>query len=330
MTAAGHSQAVERSDFSLGRWRKWLVAILSFLLIAAAAVLMSGMRKVSRVEAFSNRKIASGANVTVGKWRWLTGVLLNSRSPAIREWSLSFASLYEFDNSNPPHHMTDREMHLLTAFPELRQLNLSQAEITDAGLAELRALRNLQTLSLRDTEVTDAGLTNLSGFTKLEELFLQSSKVQGSGLSNLASLSELRVLRLDGLPIRDEDLRHLAGLTKLEKLDLGQTEVSGEGLKYLARLTNLVSLSFTANRHLRSEGLRHLLPLYTNPRAGTNESTLYLGWTEIDDTAVETLKQFQRLNTLNLKSTKLSPSGLKELEQALEGTKVEYYPNQMN
>jgi hypothetical protein len=225
--------------------------------------------------------------------------------------------------------MTDQEMHLLAAFPELRRLNLSTAAITDVGLARIGWLRRLEMLSIRDTGVTDEGLSNVAGFGKLEELFLQHSKVQGAGLSNLKGLKGLRVLRLDGLPIQDEHLQYLAGLTKLEKLDLGQTEVSGDGLKYLAGLTNLASLSFGANGRLRSEGLRHLLPLYAGERGATNECTLNLGWTEVDDGAVEVLKQFRQLTVLNVKSTKISAAGLRELEEALVGTKVEYYSNQL-
>lgn len=220
-------------------------------------------------------------------------------------------------------------MGLLAAFPELRQLNLSAATITDAGLGKVSGLRNLEVLSIRDTEVTDDGLTNVARFGKLEELYLQSSKVRGAGLSNLAGLKELRVLRLDGLPIRDEDLIWLAALTKLEKLDLGQTEVTGEGLRHLAGLTNLRSLSFRASDHLRSEGLKHLLPLYGGERAGGGGRELILGWTGVDDGAIETLKEFRGLTALNLKSTKISGAGLRELEKVLAGTKVEYYTNQV-
>ena len=327
--SCGDARRVERSKSIFSKWRRGVIVFLFLTAVGVGAVLMVGFGKVSRVEALRNAKIANGANVSVLKWRWLTELLLNSRSPSIREWSRSFASVHEFDNSNPPNEMTDQEMHLLAAFPELRRLNLSAAGITDEGVAKIRGLRKLEILSIRDTGVTDAGLTNLAGLTKLEELFLQSSKVRGAGLSNLAGLKELRTLRLDGLAIRDEHLRYLAGLTKLEKLDLGQTEVSGDGLKYLAGLTNLVNLSFVSNDRLRSEGLRHLLPLYARERSGTNECVLHMGWTEIDDAAVETLKQFRRLTRLNVNSTKISGSGLKELERALDGTKVEYYPNQL-
>lgn len=320
---------VEQRESILSKWRKWAAAFLCVVAVGVAAVLIIGFGKVSRVEALRNAKIANGANVSVLKWRWLTELLLNSRSASVREWSRSFAAVYEFDTSNPPDGIADKEMHLLRAFPELRRLHLSEAKITDAGLAQIRGLRKLESLSIRDTRVTDAGLTNLAGFTKLEELFLQHAKVQGSGLSNLTQLKELRVLRLDGLPIRDEHLQFLAPLTKLEKLDLGQTEVAGDGLKYLAGLTNLATLSFGANGTLRSDGLRHLLPLYAGERKGTNECVLILGWTGVDDSAVEVLKQFRRLTTLNLKSTKISAAGLRELERALPATTVEYYPNQL-
>src|SRR5688572_25446908 len=183
--SCGHAHWMERSKSIFSKWRRGLIVFLGLIVVGVGAVLMVGFGTVSRVEALRNAKIANGANVSVWKWRWLTELLLNSRSPSIREWSRSFASVHEFDNSNPPNEMTDQEMYLLAAFPELRRLNLSAAAITDEGVAKIRGLRKLEMLSLRNTGVTDAGLTNLAGFTKLEELFVQSSKVRGAGLSNV-------------------------------------------------------------------------------------------------------------------------------------------------
>src|SRR5205823_5145153 len=44
---------------------------------------------------------------------------------------------------------------------DLRELHLTGAAVTDAGIKELAALRKLRTLELRDTQVTDTGVKDL-------------------------------------------------------------------------------------------------------------------------------------------------------------------------
>jgi len=47
----------------------------------------------------------------------------------------------------------------------LRQLELMQTNVTDAGLVHLKGLTELQRLNLYATQVTDAGLVNLTALT---------------------------------------------------------------------------------------------------------------------------------------------------------------------
>jgi hypothetical protein len=55
----------------------------------------------------------------------------------------------------------DQELKWLSAFPQLRQLDLSETPVTDAGLKDLAALRQLERLDLRGTGVTDEGVREL-------------------------------------------------------------------------------------------------------------------------------------------------------------------------
>src|SRR6202021_947796 len=54
----------------------------------------------------------------------------------------------------------------LSAFSQLRDLDLSDNPFTDEGLASLAGLKNLKHLILRNTLVTDDGLKCMTGFTR--------------------------------------------------------------------------------------------------------------------------------------------------------------------
>ena len=56
-------------------------------------------------------------------------------------------------------------------------LDLSETQITDAGLKELVGLKNLQTLKLGFTRVTDAGLVTLRALPRLRSLYLWQTDV---------------------------------------------------------------------------------------------------------------------------------------------------------
>lgn len=94
----------------------------------------------------------------------------------------------------------------------LRELELGDAEITDAGLKHLRGLQSLTFLGLGWTkDVTDAGLPALVALSNLEVLVLAGTKVTDAGLAHLAKLPQLKEVRLAALPgVTD------AGLMKLK------------------------------------------------------------------------------------------------------------------
>jgi hypothetical protein len=74
---------------------------------------------------------------------------------------------------------------LLTAFPQLKSLQLKSPQITDAGASHLKGLSQLQNLSLEQAAMTDAGLMNLKVLTGLTKLNLKETKVTDAGVADL-------------------------------------------------------------------------------------------------------------------------------------------------
>ena len=63
-------------------------------------------------------------------------------------------------------------MDHLAALPRLQVLNLGGRKITDLGVAKLKTLVALQSLDLSETQVTGAGLKTVALLPRLERLRL--------------------------------------------------------------------------------------------------------------------------------------------------------------
>jgi len=94
-------------------------------------------------------------------------------------------------------------------------------------------LTNLRGLDLTDSEVTDAGLEHLKGLSGLSSLYLSGTQITDAGLEHLAELSSLEMLFLVDTQITDAGLEHLRGLTNLRELPLYGTQVTDEGVNKL-------------------------------------------------------------------------------------------------
>ena len=92
----------------------------------------------------------------------------------------------------------------LEHFTSLLELYLTDAKVTDAGLAHIKGLARLQILRL-----------GRSGFHKREP----GVGVTDTGLECVSGLAGLRELDLGLTPVTDEGLKHLKGLASLQKLD---------------------------------------------------------------------------------------------------------------
>lgn len=101
-------------------------------------------------------------------------------------------------------------------------LNLSNSQITDAGMEHLNGLTGLTSLDIRNTQLTDAGLEHIKNLTELSFLELDNTKVTDAGLKHLKGLTKLSELNLNNTQITD------AGLQEL-KTSLPKCQISNEG-----------------------------------------------------------------------------------------------------
>ena len=165
-----------------------------------------------------------------------------------------------------------RYLRLLTPFSELKTLNVSATQITDAGMLEigrhtsltslyiarteisdagtkeLRHLKNLTTLNLVGNKITDAGLKSIGELTNLERLHIGRSDVTEVGLKELNNLKQLRELNLANSNLNYTCVKELSQLTSLTILFLGRNEITDEGLIELGNLKNLLLLEYVPNK----------------------------------------------------------------------------------
>ena len=125
---------------------------------------------------------------------------------------------------------TDGDLEHLEGLAQLRELHLSDTEVTDTGLTHLKGLTQLRMLDLVFTEVTDTGLAHLEGLSQLQSLYLLGTKVTDTGLAHLKGLTQLQSLDLGSTQVGDAGLAQLKGLTQLGKLNLVGTKVTDTGL----------------------------------------------------------------------------------------------------
>ena len=116
---------------------------------------------------------------------------------------------------------------------EVVVVNLTNTQVSDAGLVHLKGLTNLRQLNLRNTRISDAGLVHLKGLTKMKVLILTEIPITDAGLAHLEGLAKLEKLILYDTQITDAGLVHLKGLTGLKSLNLTNTKITDSGLSEL-------------------------------------------------------------------------------------------------
>ena len=158
------------------------------------------------------------------------------------EWIRPLGGYHRDGNTDPPIGVYDRvvEVRLIDAgvsdeflaelaeLKQLRILNLSQNEITGAGIEHLTRLEHLEDLDLAYTKVTDDDLGPLGEIPSLKRLDLSHNRLSGRGFHCLEPLENLETICLVATPLRD------AGLKKLSTLP-GLTMCNIFGCRHVAR-----------------------------------------------------------------------------------------------
>jgi Leucine-rich repeat (LRR) protein/beta-lactamase regulating signal transducer with metallopeptidase domain/tetratricopeptide (TPR) repeat protein len=205
--------------------------------------------------------------------------------------------------------VTDAGLARLEEMTGLKQLDLNRcANITDAGLTHLKPLKNLRRLSLFGDHITDAGLANLKDLVDLETLQLfGSDQITDQGLANIAAMKHLKDLNLSGSQITDSGLTSLDDL-KLQGIWLDDCNgITDAGMPCLAKMTSLRRLGLDRTQ-LTDAGLKQLSSL-------KDLDTLSLDGTQITDAGLAALKDMRHMSVLGLWSCKrITDAGLANLQ----------------
>lgn len=141
--------------------------------------------------------------------------------------------------------VTDADLVLLDAFPELVELDLRLTKVTDEGIPHVARLKKLRFLNLFRTPLTDRGLQQLSGLTELETLLIGGTKITSEGLAALRPLSHIHKISVFDTGIDDAAVEHLKTMSSLRILLIGRSKITESGS---AALTAAIpELRFTAN-----------------------------------------------------------------------------------
>lgn len=229
-------------------------------------------------------------------------------------------------------------MASLTALDRLRALELSDARLSPAALADFRRLTGLTTFDSRNTIDSDDQMAALADLSRLEHLSIKFNegsavpRIDDAGLAHLAGLTRLRSLRLEGFSIRAGSLdflermsglevleieqfsprdpsfaRKIASLPRLRELSLAGTRITDDQLADLSKAPGLEHLYFDGEA-LTDAGLAHLATM-----KGLKSLHLGLRCPKVTDAGLAHLAKLDRLEALSLSGASVTDAGLAHL-----------------
>ena len=176
--------------------------------------------------------------------------------------SLTQLQYLRLDNTQYGNGIGRGATRFLQELPQLRRLDLSGTDVSDADLPYLKGMTRLEDLRFSSNKVTDAALKSIEGLTQLEVLQI-GGFVTDAGLNSLRGLTQLRVLHVDGAyggrrrQITAAGVENIKRMTRLEDLSLTFSDITDPGLESLEVLTRLRMLDLSSNK-ITDAGLQHL------------------------------------------------------------------------
>lgn len=210
---------------------------------------------------------------------------------------------------------TDAEAVEIGKLFSLEWLDLQHTRLTDRGVRCLASLRELRELNLSDTDISGEGFSALSGLHKLEKLDLHHSGFADEGARHLGALDSLRFLDLAQTKIGDAGLKYLSSLPNLNQFELAFTDISDVGLRHLAKLPSLRSLNLVGTK-VKGDAFAYFRP------TGALES-VWLDGASLTDSGARHLARLRSIRELDVSSTNISDAALEYLSR-LEGLEVLY------
>jgi len=302
----------------------WLLAIVPVVLLAVVAPFAGNYYRATRLEA---RVEAVGGEVEFESTApyWI-------RSLAARLGIKSWLSFFEtrptaIDLCDAT--VDDEWLRSLSGHSDIRFLDLTRTEISDAGLLSLGPLPNLVHLYIAETRVRGTGLAILSQSPELGFLDCRKCQLESGALASLATLHDLEDLDLSDTPTTTSDLRYLNSRAKTFRLILQRTRVDDEIVDLLPRLPPLweISLKFTNVTDATAVALSRIVSLNVVCLSGTKITDhglraiatlpalmeLYVAATQITDDGTMDFERLKRLQYLDVSDTAVSDRSLERV-----------------
>ena len=151
---------------------------------------------------------------------------------------------------------------LTEGFEDLTEIDASNSQVTNAGLAYLRNLPTLKQLELGSTKVDDAGMQHLAQIPSLESLTLNQTLVSDEGVSKLTALPNLKKLELMGCHLTQAGFAAIGKLPALEHIVLNRTlGVNDAAVDLICEAVTLRKLEFNSCNEITDQGLLSLRKL---------------------------------------------------------------------
>jgi hypothetical protein len=163
--------------------------------------------------------------------------------------------------------ITANGVKVLSIYPKLSDVRISDHEIKKGGLKHLAAIPKLERFGAGPGELTDNDLGEIAKLTKLNHISLvltgvQAPVITGKGLSQLAAIENLKSLTIHAKErgITDEFVAGMSQIKSLETLKLMDTALTDKGIKAMTKLTNLRAL-YLYSSYLTNNGLETFLEM---------------------------------------------------------------------
>ena len=179
-------------------------------------------------QAAGNREIPANMFAVL---RPLESVVSKSKNWALIPKDIDGFDLRELDVND------DAVSGLVSKFPSIKILSVTDADITDKLFEKLPKMPRLINLSARNVPITGASLKQFTKFPNLQFVILTETLIKDDDCALLLACPNLFEVQLQRTQITDKGLAILGKLPKLKDLNLSHTKVTASGLATMPKKT---------------------------------------------------------------------------------------------
>lgn len=131
----------------------------------------------------------------------------------------------------------------LATFKSLRGANFGGRQISDDTLRAIcQTLPNLTELGLDSAVISDDGLKAVTTMKNLDHIFLNNTSITDEGVKTLSKMPTLKYVHLDKTKVTDEGMKALKSLPNLVEIRITSTDVTDAGLRELKSVKTLTGV----------------------------------------------------------------------------------------